>query len=314
MDFYDRIGTASLGSRLRRLGDRLAEDAKPIYALYGTKLQPRWFPVVYLLSQGEKHSVTAIADEIGQTHASVSQVVSEMVKHGYARLSKAESDGRKTFVRLSAKGLAAARKLDTQCIDAAAAVQGLQAEAGVDLWKTLGAIEQALGRQNLHRRVLREKIKREENVRIVDYISRYAKAFRTLNENWITTYFKLEEADRRALNDPEGTVLQAGGFILVAIIDGKPIGTCALLPHGEACFQLAKMAVAHEARGKGIGWLLGEAAINKAQVAGARKVYLESNTRLEPAINLYRRLGFIEIAGGPSSYERCNIQMELALP
>jgi DNA-binding MarR family transcriptional regulator/GNAT superfamily N-acetyltransferase len=314
MDFYDRIGTASLGSRLRRLGDRLAEDAKPIYAMYGMQLQPRWFPVIYLLANEGKHSVTAIADEIGQTHASVSQIVGEMVKQGYARLSKGTSDGRKTFVSLSAKGLGAARKLNPQLIDAAAAVEDMQAEVGVDLWNTLVAIEQALDRQNLHRRLLRQKIKREGNVTIVDYLPRHAKAFRTLNEDWINTYFKMEEADRRALNDPEGTFLQPGGFILMAVSGSKPVGACALLPHGEGCFELAKMAVARTARGKGIGWLLGEAAIGKARSAGARKLYLESNTCLESAIGLYRKLGFTEITdAAPSPYERCNIQMELAL-
>jgi DNA-binding MarR family transcriptional regulator len=242
MDFYDRIGTASLGSRLRRLGDRLAEDAKPIYAMYGMQLQPRWFPVIYLLANEGKHSVTAIADEIGQTHASVSQIVGEMVKQDYARLSKGTSDGRKTFVSLSAKGLGAARKLNPQLIDAAAAVEDMQAEVGVDLWNTLVAIEQALDRQNLHRRLLRQKIKREGNVTIVDYLPRHAKAFRTLNEDWINTYFKMEEADRRALNDPEGTFLQPGGFILMAVSGSKPVGACALLPHGEGCFELAKSA------------------------------------------------------------------------
>lgn len=314
MDFYDRIGVASLGSRLRRLGDRLAEDAKPIYALYGTRLQPRWFPVIYLLSTDGKRSVTAIADEIGQTHASVSQIVGEMVKQGYARLSKGSSDGRKTFVSLSAKGVAAARKLDTQCVDVAAAVEDLQAELGVNVWNTLAAIEQALTRQNLHRRLLQQKIRREADVRIVDYAPRYAKAFRALNEDWINEYFKLEDADRRALSDPEGTFLQAGGYILVAVIGGKAVGVCALQPHGEQCFELAKMAVARTARSKGIGWLLGEAAISKARSAGVKKLYLESNTSLESAIKLYRRLGFTEIENAaPSPYERCNIQMELSL-
>jgi len=311
MDFYERIGPASLGSRMRRLGDRLAEDAKPIYALYGTQLQPRWFPVIYFLAQEGAHPVTVIAEQIGQTHASVSQIVAEMVKNGYAGLRKDASDGRKTVVSLSRKGLASARKLDTQCIDAAAAVQNLQAEVGIDLWNTLAAIEHALAGHNLYHRLLREKIKRETKVRIVDFLPRHAKAFRTLNEDWIRTYFKMEEADRRALDDPERTFLQAGGFILVAMTGNKPVGVCALLPHGDGCFELAKMAVAPAARGNGIGWLLGDAAIGKARQAGARKLYLESNTRLESAIRLYRKLGFREITGSlPSPYERCNIQME----
>jgi len=101
MDFYDRVGIMALGSRLRRLGDRLAEDAVTIYGLYGTELQPRWFPVFYLLAERGEESVSAIADEIGHTHASVSQILREMVDAGYAKLRKQKADGRKTFVALS---------------------------------------------------------------------------------------------------------------------------------------------------------------------------------------------------------------------
>ncbi|RZL43422.1 MAG: MarR family transcriptional regulator, partial [Pedobacter sp.] len=42
-------------------------------------------------------------------------------------------------------------------------------------------------------------------------------------------------------------------------------------------------------------------------------IYLESNTILKPAINLYHKLGFEKIAGKPTPYTRCNIQMELVV-
>ena len=41
--------------------------------------------------------------------------------------------------------------------------------------------------------------------------------------------------------------------------------------------------------------------------------YLETNSILEPAVNLYRKLGFKDVAGGASPYCRCNVQMELPL-
>ena len=63
--------------------------------------------------------------------------------------------------------------------------------------------------------------------------------------------------------------------------------------------------------GLGIGFLIGQACIEKARALGAHRVYLESNTTLKPAINLYHQLGFRKVAGPPSPYERCNIQMEL---
>ena len=78
-------------------------------------------------------------------------------------------------------------------------------------------------------------------------------------------------------------------------------------------FELVKMGVSPLAQGKGIGFLLGQACIEKARALGAEKIYLESNTRLKPAISLYHKLGFRKVAGPPSPYERCNIQMELKL-
>jgi GNAT superfamily N-acetyltransferase len=82
----------------------------------------------------------------------------------------------------------------------------------------------------------------------------------------------------------------------------------------EYDFELAKMAVSPLMQGKNIGWLLGNAVIEKAKSLGAGKIYLESNTILKPAINLYHQLGFRKVAGHPTPYERCNIQMELVLP
>lgn len=78
-------------------------------------------------------------------------------------------------------------------------------------------------------------------------------------------------------------------------------------------FELVKMAVSEKAQGKNIGWLLGQKVIEKAKELGARKVYLESNTVLTPAINLYYKLGFERVVGLPSPYARANIQMEKVL-
>ncbi|MDH4058541.1 MAG: GNAT family N-acetyltransferase, partial [Cyclobacteriaceae bacterium] len=65
-------------------------------------------------------------------------------------------------------------------------------------------------------------------------------------------------------------------------------------------------------RGLKIGEALSLKAIEKARVLGGRKIILYSNTKLEPAIGLYRKLGFQEIPlDGP--YKRSNIKMELTL-
>ena len=125
----------------------------------------------------------------------------------------------------------------------------------------------------------------------------------------------MEEADRKAIDNPEGYILNKGGYIFVALYKNEPVGVCALvkMDDPEYDYELAKMAVTSKAQGKGIGWLLGQAVISKAKSLNAKKIYLESNTKLKPAISLYHKLGFQKTAGHPTPYARSNIQMELIL-
>lgn len=107
--------------------------------------------------------------------------------------------------------------------------------------------------------------------------------------------------------------MQPGGHIYLARYEDEIVGTCALIKANSDTYELAKMAVVESKRGKGIGWLLGQAAVNKARELGAKTIFLESNTVLQPAIKLYQKLGFRKVVRQPSPYERCNIQMELKL-
>jgi GNAT superfamily N-acetyltransferase len=141
-------------------------------------------------------------------------------------------------------------------------------------------------------------------------------AFRELNLAWIEANFVVEPRDRHELDDPEG-ILAAGGEIFMAEAESpggvQLLGTCALLAEGDGAFELAKMAVRDDARGRGVGRALGDAAIAAARSRGASRVELLSNTRLEPAIALYRALGFVEVPLPRTDYTRANIKMVLAL-
>jgi DNA-binding MarR family transcriptional regulator/predicted GNAT family N-acyltransferase len=316
MNFFNTVGKMAIGSRLRMLTDRITEDAAEIYKLYKIDMQPKWFPVFYALSQGEEKTITGIANEIGHSHPSVSKIISEMSKKGLVIEKKGNADGRRNMVRLSEKGVEFNLKIQDQYKDVENAIEEISAQATNDLWKAIEEWEFLLEQKTLLRRVKEQQKQRESSsVKIVDYKPQYAKAFKALNEEWISSYFKMEEADYKALDDPEGYILKNGGHILVALYEDEPLGVCAILKiqNGDFDYELAKMAVSPKAQGKNIGWLLGLAALDKARSLGASKVYLESNTILKPAINLYHKLGFKKIAGYPSPYERSNIQMAVDL-
>jgi GNAT superfamily N-acetyltransferase len=72
------------------------------------------------------------------------------------------------------------------------------------------------------------------------------------------------------------------------------------------------MAVDEKFRGQKAGLQLSLVAIQKARELKANKIILYSNTILNNAIQLYKRLGFVEVPlDGP--YKRSNIKMELLI-
>lgn len=314
MEFFNQVGKVAIGSRMRMLTEKITEDAAEIYKLYNIDLQPKWFPVFYVLTQSDELTITAIAKQIGHSHPSVSKIISEMVAKGFIEEKKDNADGRRNVVSLSIKGMEAKERIQDQYVDVGHAIEEISAQATHNLWKAIEEWEFLLEQKSLLKRVQDErKIRESKAIRIVEFSDKYQTAFRQLNEAWISTYFKMEAADYKSLDHPKEYILDKGGFIFIALDGDTPVGACALIKMSDAQFELAKMAVSAEAKGKGIGWILGKVAMEKAKSAGASKLYLESNTILKPAINLYHKLGFKKVSGIPSPYERCNIQMEMDL-
>jgi ribosomal protein S18 acetylase RimI-like enzyme len=149
---------------------------------------------------------------------------------------------------------------------------------------------------------------------VVPYREELKDAFEQLNRDWIETYFVLEEADREVFSDPQSKILAPGGQIFFVVEGGRVQGTCAVLRHGTDECEIAKMAVAPAARGRGFGDLLMEAAVAFAREVRARRVIIVSNTVLEPAIRLYQKHGFVRVPLAlDGRYRRANIRMEREL-
>ena len=113
-------------------------------------------------------------------------------------------------------------------------------------------------------------------------------AFHDINVAWIERYFVVEKKDRDTLEHPRESILDKGGAILMAVDGDAAIGCVALiaLEGDEGGFELAKMGVTPAAQGRGVGRRLIEAAIAHARGQGARRLYLETNSALKPALNL----------------------------
>jgi putative acetyltransferase len=149
---------------------------------------------------------------------------------------------------------------------------------------------------------------------VVPYREDLRAAFEQLNRDWIETYFVLEDADRAVFADPAGAIIDPGGQIFFVAEGDTVLGTCAVLRHSPSECEIAKMAVAPSARGRGLGDLLMEAAVDFARQIGARRVAIVSNTVLAPALRLYRKHGFVEVPlESDGRYQRANIRLEREL-
>jgi len=128
---------------------------------------------------------------------------------------------------------------------------------------------------------------------IARYNNNFKEAFYTINMEWLNEFFFSTTEDEKILRDPE-KILSDGGEIFFAVLDGLPVGTCAMLKHGDDEFELIKMGVLKDYRGKKLGEALIEAALDFARDRKAKKVILETADRLKTARALYEKYGFVK--------------------
>ena len=148
------------------------------------------------------------------------------------------------------------------------------------------------------------------HIEIIPYTEALKEHIKTLNVEWLEKYFSVEPNDVISLSNPKEEILDKGGYIYYATVDGAVAGTVSLLRITSDEFELGKMAVSGNYQGYGIGNVLMQHCIDEAQRLGIKKLILFSNTSLGPAIHLYRKYGFVEAAFEAGHYMRSNIKME----
>ena len=313
MDFVRELGVLALGSRLRRLSDRIMASGQQVYRMTEIDFEPRWFPVYRLLADGGSKTVGDCARELGLTHASVSQTAAAMAKRGITTSREDCDDARRRLLELTDKGRDLLPQLRGIWSDIEASISDVVEYGGVDILAALAGIEQALTVQSLSERAAEHRASRlMDAVDIVDFKPEYREDFRDLNVEWLEKYFVVEPVDREILWNPE-RIIEDGGVILFAKSNDAIVGTCALLKQGDG-WELSKMAVTEAYQGRKIGKALMLATLERARSMGIGKLFLVTNSTLTPAIAMYRKVGFrVTQSGQHPKYERGDLTMEMSL-
>jgi DNA-binding MarR family transcriptional regulator/predicted GNAT family N-acyltransferase len=90
-------------------------------------------------------------------------------------------------------------------------------------------------------------------------------------------------------------LVEPAGLLLVARLDGQPVGAGAVKFHGTEPAEIKRMWVAGQARGLGLGRRILTDLERRAYDHGASTARLETNRALTQAIALYRSTGYVEV-------------------
>jgi ribosomal protein S18 acetylase RimI-like enzyme len=149
-------------------------------------------------------------------------------------------------------------------------------------------------------------------IEIVGFNKKYSEQFFILNKAWIEESWHLEDSDKKDLLNPE-KIVKNGGEIFFAISLNEVIGTVAMIKSSDWVYELAKMTVKNNFRGKGVANLLMDKCIEFAIEQKAIEIFLISNDSLIVARNLYDKYGFKEVILDFQKYNRDNVKMMLSL-
>ena len=309
-NLIDDAGYLAISTRMQRLSDHIRREGALIYQHFGIEFEPKFFPVIYSLSRRAPMGILDLANEIGYAHPSVIALVREMEQKKWIRTHKDKHDSRRRLLSLSPLALELVVKMEPiwDLIREAMAEIG---DGQTPLLQSILEVEERIEKESFFNTAKRIAFQKAENmVRIIDWAPQHQAVWENLNIRWIAKDFEVEAIDTETLTKPEEYFLQ-GGAILLAELHGEVVGTVALQPFGRGAYELAKMTVAENVRGLKIGEKLGWAALERARLLGAKRVFLYSNTKAYQAINLYFKLGFRVVGLDSQEFKRANIQMEI---
>lgn len=309
-DILHEQGIGFLGSRLKRLGERMQAGAARVAEEADLPMQPSH---MMFLAALDRHPMTIgeLVHAIGISQPGVTRGVGQLVDLGLAQSRQGE-DQRQRTVSLTPAGVAAlarARVLVWPRVEAA--VRQLLGDQADTFMAQIEAVEAALAETGIDQLAARSS---PEVLTIREYRDDLAWHFRDINAEWIGALFHIEPADQELLDNPRARIIDTGGTILFVEAKGLGIvGAGALLKSPDGGFELAKMGVRETARGLKAGEFLLSALIERAKALNADPLYLLTNARCEAAIHLYEKAGFRHDAGIMAQYgaryERCDVAM-----
>lgn len=312
-DLLAEMGPVFLGSRLKRLAERVQADAARIVRSLDLDFQPSQLTLLAAIDRHGSLTVGEAVAAIGFSQPAITRSLAVLVERGMVETVVSDSDRRQKAMRLTALGKRTCERVRAEVWPGlGTAVSSLCNDLNGSFFDQVAQIEAGLDRLPLDRRFA------AAGLEVVEYEARFARDFHDINAEWIEAMFEMEDADRETIEHPDERIIAPGGTILFVRAPGVGIvGTCALRNAGGGAFELTKMGVRESARGMKAGEFLLAATIERARTMPIETLYLLTNSKCAAAIHLYEKAGFVHdpeiMAKYGARYARANVAMRFPL-
>ncbi|NTX38267.1 GNAT family N-acetyltransferase [Myxococcus sp. CA033] len=310
VDLLAGLGVGFLGSRLKRLAERMQADAAEVARSLDLPVQPAQMSMLMTLRLHGPMTVGELAERLRVAQPTVTRALGTL--EDFVEVRRSPDDQRAKRLALTEKGEALMVRVQTQLLPriepaAASLVEGLSG----DFMQGLTRVEARLAESSL---LSRSEAAGPPAMWARDFSDDLAEAFHRINAEWIQDMFTLEANDIALLSKPRELILDKGGVVLFAETPRLGVvGTCALMVSKDGWVELTKMGVLKSARGLKVGEFLLAKTLQRASSLGFDKVYLLTNKKCAPAIHLYKKLGFVHDAEimrlFGARYARCDVAM-----
>jgi ribosomal protein S18 acetylase RimI-like enzyme len=151
-----------------------------------------------------------------------------------------------------------------------------------------------------------------KELQIKAYEHKYHQQFKDISLDWLNAHGLYEKADDALLDHPQ-KYLENGSFIYLAHYNAEIVGTVSLSPLEKNTFEIMKLGVIDGYKGLGIGRKLMQVCIDLCIEKKVTLITLDTSSKLQNAIKLYEKLGFVHVELTDSYYESADVKMELKL-
>jgi DNA-binding MarR family transcriptional regulator len=152
-DVVRELGLLSLGTRLKRIGDRLQADAQEIMNGFDLPLSAAQFPYLAALDRLGPLGIGELSQALGVAQPGVTRSINQLASLGFVEVVPVSEDQRRRSVTLSQKGRSLVAKAKGEIWPLIeAAVADLCGEGSADLLALLGALDDGLSQRTLAQR------------------------------------------------------------------------------------------------------------------------------------------------------------------